>query len=73
MNITKLCYILCAFVFCVGLGVAYISVEQNEVKITCNEMPLAFGFGVDIVCMSIIGFAVVFIINMTITYLRRKS
>ncbi|AVJ17228.1 hypothetical protein ACWA06_02180 [Serratia rhizosphaerae] len=68
----KLYYSLCGIVFIIGIAMSILSVEFPG-STDSGEMPLAFGAGLDIAFIGIIGFAVGLIAKCLSTMVRKKN
>lgn len=68
----KLYYSLCGIVFIIGIAMSILSVEFPG-STDSGEMPLAFGAGLYIAFIGIIGFAVGLIAKCLSTMVRKKN
>ena len=67
----KLYWILCGVVFFIGAGIAIFTAEFPD-SIASGEMPPAFGAGVDIAVLAIVGFTLGITVKVVLAVIKRK-
>lgn len=71
MLITKLYWVLCGAIFIFGAGVALVTSGLHDTTVS-GEMPLAFGVGVIIALLAIVGFVVGAIVKVVFAAINKK-
>lgn len=67
----KLYLILCGVIFFTGAGTAIFTVECPDTTVS-GEMPSAFGAGVDIAVLAVVGFTAGLIVKVVLAVIKHK-